>query len=283
MAFDAQLEKFRQRMVAHFLAENTIKGYMLAIKRLHAFHGLPLEQLRDDQLIAFVCHIREGLGLSVESMRIAVSAIKYFYRHIMNMDALACKIPYPKKEKLIRVILSGAETRTLFNRTENLKHRLLLKLTYSAGLRRSEVISVQLADFDWLNMQLLVHQGKGRKDRYTILARSLKPDFDRYIEKFSPGECLFYGRKKDQQLSENSTRWIMDQAIERAQITKAGVCLHSLRHSFASHLLAIHTDVVTVQKLMGHDDIRTTMQYFHLGNRPNSDPRSPMDTIYPKP
>jgi integrase/recombinase XerD len=101
------------------------------------------------------------------------------------------KIPYPKKETYIRTILSGDETRSLFEKTDNLKHRLLLKLTYSSGLRRSEVISVRLADFDWRNMQLLVRQGKGRKDRYTILAHSLKPDFDQYVKEHSPGSSFF--------------------------------------------------------------------------------------------
>jgi len=269
-------------MVVNHFSVSTIKGYMAAIKRLQAFHGLPPEQLTEDQLVAFVCHIKEWLKLSSASMRIAVSAIKYFYRHILGMTTLIGTIPYPKKEKTIRTILSGAETKSLFKKTDNLKHRLLLKLTYSAGLRRSEVITIQLADFDWKNMQLLVRQGKGKKDRFSVLAHSLKPDFDQYVIGYSPQQFLFYGRNKYLPLSENSTRWIMNRAIERANITKQGVCLHSLRHSFASHLLAIHTDVVTVQKLMGHDDIRTTMQYFHLGNRPNSEPRSPMDTIYPK-
>jgi integrase/recombinase XerD len=270
-------------MVVNHFSVSTIKGYMAAIKRLQAFYSLPLEQLAEDQLVAFVCHIKEGLNLSPESMRAAVSAIKYFYRHILGMATLSQKVPYPKKEKYIRTILSGAETRSLFEKTTNIKHRLLLKLTYSAGLRRSEVITVQGADFDWKNMQLLVRQGKGNKDRYTVLAHSLKPDFDQYVIQYSPQQFLFYGRDKNLPMSENSTRWIMDQAIARARITKPGVCLHSLRHSFASHLLAIHTDVVTVQKLMGHDHLGTTMQYFHLGNRPNSQPQSPMDTIYPKP
>jgi len=270
-------------MVVNHFSVSTIKGYLAAIKRLHAFYNVPMEQLAEHQLVAFICHIKEGLNLSPESMRVAVSAIKYFYRHILDMAALSQKVPYPKKEKYIRTILSGAETRSLFEKTINLKHRLLLKLTYSAGLRRSEVIAIQLADFDWKNMQLLVRQGKGNKDRYTVLARSLKPDFDKYVLEHSPGPFLFYGHKKGRPLSEHSTSWIMDQAIARAGITKPGVCLHSLRHSFATHLLAIHTDVVTVQKLMGHEHLSTTMQYFHLGNRPNSQPRSPMDTIYPKP
>ena len=270
-------------MVANNFSVSSIKGYMAAIKRLHVYYGLPLEQLTEHQLVAFICHIKEGLHLSSVSMRIAVSAIKYFYRHILGKTALAEKVPYPKQEKQVRTILSGAEMRALFDKTGNIKHRLLLKLAYSSGLRRSEVIAIKLADFDWKNMQLLVRQGKGRKDRYTVLAHSLKPDFDQYVREYSPGKFLFYGRKKEQHLSENSTRWIMDRAIERANITKEGVCLHSLRHSFASHLLVLHIDIVTLQKLMGHDDIRTTMQYLHLGNRPNSAPQSPMDTIYPRP
>jgi integrase/recombinase XerD len=270
-------------MVVNHFSVSTIKGYMAAIKRLHAFYNVPMEQLAEHQLVAFICHIKEGLNLSPESMRVAVSAIKYFYRHILGMAALSQKVPYPKQEKKIRTILAGAEVRALFEKTDNLKHRLLLKLTYSAGLRRSEVIAIKFADFDWKNMQLLVRQGKGRKDRYSVLAHSLKPDFDQYVGQFSPQQFLFHGHKKDQPLSEHSTSWIMGQAIGRAGITKPGVCLHSLRHSFASHLLAIHTDVVTVQKLMGHEHLSTTMQYFHLGNRPNSQPRSPMDTIYSKP
>jgi len=268
-------------MVINHFSVSTIKGYMAAIKRLQLFHDLPMEKLTEDQLVAFICHLKEGLSLSAASMRIAVSAIKYFFYHILNRRALAEKIPYPKKEKHIRAILTGAEMRDLFEKTTNLKHRLLLKLAYSGGLRRSELLTLRPEDFDWRNMQLIVRQGKGKKDRYTVLARSLKADFDKYITMHAPKATLFYGREKSQALSENSTRWIINQALMRAGITKSGVCLHSLRHSFATHLLAINTDVVTVQNLMGHDDIRTTMEYFHLSNRPSSKPQSPMDTIYP--
>lgn len=268
-------------MVINHFSPSTITSYMSVIRRLIAFHELPLEQLTEDQLVAFICDITEVRKLSSASMRIAVGAIKYFYRNVLGRPAIIERIPYPKKEKHIRVILSGAETLRLFEHTGNLKHRLLLKLVYSAGLRRSEVIAVRPEDFDWKNMQLFVRQGKGRKDRYSVLAASLKYDFNTYMKQYSPCEFLFYGLNKKLPLSENSTRWIIDQAVERVSITKPGVCLHSLRHSFASHLLAMHTDVVTVQKLMGHDDIRTTMDYFHLGNRPKSGPKSPLDVLYP--
>jgi len=268
-------------MVINHFSPSTIKSYMSVMRRLLAFHRIQPEQLTQDQLVAYVCHIKEERNLSSSSMRIAISSIKYFYRYVLSRPALVEKIPYPKKEKHIRNILTGAEMLRLFEHTKNLKHRLFLKVVYSAGLRRSEAIALRPEHFDWRSMQLFVRQGKGRKDRYTVLAASLKYDFNKYMKQHTPGEFLFYGRDKNLPLSESATGWIMEQALERALITKPGVCLHSLRHSFASHLLALRTDVVTVQKLMGHDDIRTTMGYFHLGNRPDSTPKSPLDTLYP--
>lgn len=253
---------------------------MAAIKRLHEYYNLLPDQITEDQLVAFVCYLKEDLQRSAATMRISVGSIKYFYKHILKKQALSEKIPYPKKEKYKRTILSGAEIKSLFETTTNLKHRLFLKLAYSAGLRRSEILSLQCNNFDWKNMQILV-RGKGKKDRYTILAKSIKADYDAYILQEQPEGTLFSGRTKNDALSENSTRWIINQAVKRAGIKKQGICLHSLRHSFATHLLALNTDVYTVQRLMGHDDIRTTMEYFHLGNLPNSKPQSPMDTIYP--
>ncbi len=269
-------------MVVNHFSISTISGYMAALKRLYAFYNLPPEKLSEDQLVTFVCHLKEELYLSSATMRISVAAIKYFYFHILNRQALCDKIPYPKKEKFKRTILSGSEIKMLFEKTTNLKHRLLLKLTYSAGLRRSEILTLHAHDFDWKNMQVLV-RGKGNKERFSVLAKSLKADFDLYLHEENPQGTLFFGRTKDQPLSENSTRWIINQALKRAGINKPGVCLHSLRHSFASHLLAIRTDIMTVKTLMGHDDIRTTIEYFHLGNLPDSRPKSPLDTIYPAP
>jgi integrase/recombinase XerD len=266
-------------MVVNHFSPRTICSYSAAIKRLHAYYSFPLASLSEDNLVGFICSLKEDNELSAASMRIAVGAIKYFYRHILDRAALVEKIPYPKKEKHIKVILAGKEVRRLLDLTKNLKHRLILKVLYSTGLRRSEIIALRPDDFDWKNMQLIVRQGKGKKDRYTVLAHSLRADYLDYLKKYTPTGHFFYGRNKSAPASENLLRWVMLQAVERAQITKK-VHLHTLRHSFASHLLSINTDIVTVQKLLGHDDIRTTMDYLHLNHRPNAEPRSPMDIIY---
>lgn len=266
-------------MVVNHFSISTIKGYLAAIKRLYGYFNLSLNDLVDDQLVSFICSLKEEKGLSSASMRIAVGAIKYFYRHVLDRSALVSKIPYPKKEHHIKVILSGREVKRLLDLTLNLKHRLILKVLYSAGLRRSEILSLRMEDFDWKNMQLTVRQGKGKKDRQTVLAKTLKADYLSYVKQYSPAGNFFFGRDKSAPASENMLRWLMGQAVARAGITK-NVHLHTLRHSFASHLLSLNTDIVTVQKLLGHDDIRTTMAYLHLSHLPNAAPRSPLDVIY---
>ncbi len=126
---------------------------------------------------------------------------------------------------------------------------------------------------DWENMQVTIRRGKGNKDRHTVLARALRVDYLLYTKQYEPGQFLFFGRNKNTPITPSLLRWAMDKAIERAGITK-NVHLHSLRHSFASHLLSVNTDIVTLQKLLGHDDIRTTMAYLHLNHRPHNEPRS---------
>ena len=266
-------------MVVRNFSPSTIRSYKAAIIRVYGYFGRPFESLSDHDLVGFVCHLKEEKGLSRASMRIAVAAIKYFYTNVLGRSTKVENIPYPKKETHIPAILSGAEVRRLFENCPNLKHRLMLKLIYSAGLRRSEIINLSPSDLDWENMQVTIRQGKGKKDRRTVLARALRADFQLYTSQYQPEAFLFYGRNKNNPITPSLLRWAMDKAIQRAGITK-NVHLHSLRHSFASHLLSINTDIVTLQKLLGHDDIRTTMAYLHLNHRPHNEPRSPLDIIY---
>jgi site-specific recombinase XerD len=279
LEFELQIERFRQRMVINNFSEHTILSYTAAIKRLLEYYKRPLESLQEDHLIGFVCHLKEDYGLSVSSMRIAVGAIKYFYRNILNKETLIGKIPYPKKEYHINTILTGNEVKRLFDLTDNLKDRLILKILYSSGLRRSELINLRPEDFDWINMQLRVIQGKGKKDRLTVLARSLKADYMAYVKVYAPEGNLFFGSNRSIPAYGNMLHRIMFEAVQRAGIIKK-VHLHTLRHSFASHLLSLNTDIVTVQKLLGHDHIQSTMTYLHLNHRFNTTARSPMDSIY---
>ncbi len=265
-------------VIANF-SQSTRTSYKGAIKRLCHYYKTFPNTLDKEQLIDYVAHLKTEHNLSRHTMRISVAAIKYVFKYVYDKSDFSLNVSYPKKEVYLPVILTGQEVKRLFDLTENLKHRLIFKLIYSAGLRRSELLHLRLTDFDWKNHQLTIRQGKGKKDRYTILARSILSDYQFYLAGCQPKDYLFYGRQEDGLLSAGALRWALNQAKERAGIKKA-INLHSLRHSFASHLLSVGVDIVTIQQLPGHEDLRTTMVYLHLNHKRDNKPKSPLDFLY---
>lgn len=279
---ELQLEQYRMRMVVQNFAKSSIAGYLAAIRNLVLFVGKTTDKISSEEIYSFLIYLKEGKGLSRDTMRIHVSAFRHYYRNMESRKEIIEDVPYPKKEKHLPIILNSKEVKFLLDNTRNLKHRLILKLAYSAGLRRSEIINLKHSDFDRQQMTIRINQGKGRKDRYTLLARNTLEELDRYRRDYSPTNWLFNGRMPGSQISEGAMRWIMVNARGRcSEFIKKPFHMHTLRHTFASHLLAMGTNLVTIQKLLGHDDIRTTMVYLHTnfdgGNRPDS----PLDMIFP--
>jgi len=218
-------------MVIHNFAQITVAGYLGAVRQLLRFTGKDPARMDREDIYGFLIYLREDRKLSRSSIRIAVGGIRYLYKHLFNQPEIIQEIPYPKKEKVLPVILTGQEVKALFEATSNLKHRSVLKLAYSAGLRRSEVRSLQLIDIDSKKMQLHIRQGKGRKDRMALLSNHLLQELKRYIEQYQPKTYLFNGRNKGEKISEGAIRWIMLNGVARAGLKKK-VHLHSLRHCF---------------------------------------------------
>ena len=270
----------RNRMVAHNRAKSTISGYVYGAKQLSLYSNKPFSSIESDDIYAFLAYLREERGLSRDTMRIAACGIKYLYKHFFRKEDIVKDIPYPKKEKYLPEILNSTELKRLFDRTQNIKHRAFLKLVYSSGLRRSEACNLLITDIDSKNMQVRINKGKGKKGRYTILSYDALKELRTYIKTKKPEYYLFNGKKKGTHISEESTSWIMNKAISRSGITKE-ISLHNLRHSFASHLLSTGVNLLTIQKLLGHEDIRTTMIYLHISNLISKPINSPLDFIYP--
>jgi site-specific recombinase XerD len=270
----------RNRMVSQNLAKSTIEGYVYGARQLAVYCQKEFTQIDTDEVYAFLCHLKEERGLSRQTMRIAVSGIKYLYTHLLSREDIVREVPYPKQEKYLPEILTGQEVKRLLDKTSNLKHRAFLKLVYSAGLRRSEACSLLLSDVDFKAMQIRIRQGKGRKDRYATLSRDAAIDLKKYIRHIKPEKYLFHGRIRGTRLSDESARWAMTQALKRAGISKT-VSLHSLRHSFASHSLSLGANLLTIQNLLGHEDIRTTMVYLHINQLVATPFKNPLDVIYP--
>jgi site-specific recombinase XerD len=269
----------RHRMVIENLSPRTIRSYMhYPLKLAEYFNAVP-QDLTTDEIYAFLVYLKEDRGLSRSTVHIAVSGIRYFYQHILKRSSIIEDVPYPKREKYLPEILSGMEVKRLFVLTKNIKHKALLMLAYSAGLRRGEIIGLRLVDIDRKNMQLNIRKGKGNKDRKAILSRYLLGVLEQYYRSYHPEQYLFNGRRKSEPISEGAINWAFRQAIKRTGIKK-DLSLHNLRHSFASHLLSMGVSLLDIQMLLGHSDIRTTMVYLHLNRRRGTAPCSPLDILF---
>jgi site-specific recombinase XerD len=264
--------------VEHF-SNSSINCYLHSIKELCRFTGCLPDCINEEAVYNFLAHLKNTRQLKRETIRNYLQGIRYVFRKIYNRIGTINDIPYPKQSKKLPVILNSKELRQLFRSAKSLKHRLVLKIAYSGGLRRNEICRLKLVDIDTRSMLIRIENSKGNKDRYTILAQSLVPELREYYKKYKPEKYLFNGRIKGFPFSEEGLRWAFRDALAASGIQKE-VSLHSLRHAFASHLLAMGTDLFTIQKLMGHDDIRTTMVYLqlnHLDSKKNI--VSPLDLL----
>jgi integrase/recombinase XerD len=208
----------------------------------------------------------------------AISAITFYFRFVCMDAPLSVQYVRPKKEKKLPNVLSAMEIRKLLQVVPNLKHKALLYVTYSSGLRVGEVVKLKLSDLDSERQTILVRQGKGRKDRYTLLSPAALQIVRQYIVEAQPRFWLFPGQDVRKPLSERTVQKIFEQALARSHITKK-VTVHSLRHSFATHLLEAGTDLRIIQELLGHQNVKTTERYTHISIKDIRHLQSPLDRI----
>jgi integrase/recombinase XerD len=266
--------------VEHF-SNSSINCYLHAIRQLCLFSGKLPDLMCEDDIYAYLAHLKNNKHLSRETIRNHLQGIRFVFRKLYKRIDIIQDVPYPKQTKRLPVILSSKELRILFESAHSLKHRMVLKIAYSGGLRRNEISRVKLVDIDSKNHLIRIENSKGNKDRYTLLAKSLVPELRDYCRRYKPVKYLFNGYTKGFPYSEEGLRWTFNQALKKSGIQKK-VSLHSLRHSFASHLLAMGTDLFTIQKLMGHDDIRTTMVYLQVDHQLRQEKlMGPLDLFQP--
>jgi integrase/recombinase XerD len=207
-----------------------------------------------------------------------VYGLRFYFRHIGD-NKRAIWLPSLKKDTRFPIILNRSELRELFNAPPLLKHRILLTLIYSAGLRGQEVINLKLADIDFERKTIHIRQSKYKKDRIVPLSDLMAIGLKKYISVENPHIYLFNGKGPDRKYSAKGLSWVMREALKKTSIKKE-VNLHSLRHSYATHLLEDGLNIVTVKELLGHANISTTMIYLHVAQMPLLKAHSPLDTLY---
>lgn len=259
-------------------SDNTLKNYSQALLQFLMHHGYcNPEQLTEKEIVAYLAQMIQ-IGLSAETVNGAINAIKLYYIHVLKRDYGDLQIPRPRKKPKLPPVLSEAECMAVFSQVSNPKHKLLLLLAYGAGLRRGELVHLRWEDIDWAKLMIYLRETKGRKERIVMLPNSIVSYLENY-RKIYPGQgWIFEGQYKGEPLSESTVQAIMRAAVEKSGITKKAT-VHTLRHSFATHLLEAGTDLRIIQTLMGHKDIKTTVLYTHLSQKMISKVQSPLDRL----
>lgn len=265
----------------------TLKGYSALTVGAYIGHALRFfkfikkqpDQVVNEDIEGYLLNILEKNKVSFSYVNQAISAIKFVYKYVVKSNHIYnINIPRPKKVEKLPDILSTDEVVQLFKKVINLKHRAILMITYSAGLRVSEVVSLKVMDIDSTRMLIHVRQGKGRKDRYSILSKNALDTLRAYAKKYHPSEWLFPGDQIGKHLTERTAQKVFESACKKAGIKK-DVSIHSLRHAFATHLLEGGTDLRYIQELLGHKNSKTTEIYTHVSQKDLGRIRSPLDNI----
>ena len=268
-------EKMIRAMKWRHLSPKTIEAYVSQVQQLARHYGRCPSQLSAAEIEAYLFAMIEERCLAWKTVNQAAHAIRFLYREVLERET-AFKIPPRKSESRLPEVLSLAETRRLIDAPFNLKHRAILHTVYGCGLRLNETVHLKVKHIESERMLVRVEQGKGRKDRYTILPKCTLQVLREYYRRFRPDDWLFYGRDTNQPLSDRTPQRIFRAAKEKAGITR-GRGIHTLRHCFATHLLSAGTDVQTVQHLLGHRNLSTTLVYLHVIPGERMPVHSPLD------
>jgi site-specific recombinase XerD len=273
-------EKMIRKMELRNLSKNTQRSYLAAVSGLAKYFRQPPDKVSKEMIEDFLLYLKQEKGNSPNSIGSVITGLRFFYTHLVGEEQLSPECTFSKVPRKLPTVLSQEEIWQIINAPENMKHRLILMATYSAGLRASEVIALRAEHIDSKRMLIKVENGKGGKDRYTPLSEKFLKELRHYYKTYRPKDWLFPSSQKDTPLSYESVRAIYEKAREKAGVNK-GAGLHTLRHSFATHLLEAGHDIRKIQVLMGHRKLSTTIIYLHVSRRTLSKIKSPLDLFDP--
>jgi integrase/recombinase XerD len=271
----------RQRFIDDLRLKNftdgTIKVYVHAVERFSRFLGRSPDESTAEDVRAFLIHELDR-GISRGYFVIQQNALRHLYRDTLGRTDELEALPRPKRERRLPVVLSRGEVRRLFAVVENIKHKALFMTAYDAGLRVSELLNLKIDDIDSQRMVIRVRKGKGRKDRYGRLSPGLLELLREYWRVERPETLLFPGACRHKRYELTTPGQILKKLCRKAGITKR-VSMHTLRHSFATHLLKAGTDLRVIQQLLGHSNIQTTCLYTHISVQTMREAPSPMELL----
>jgi integrase/recombinase XerD len=274
----------RQQLILKAYSPSTIKTYLNEMGQLlQTIGNTGADSLTPEHLKRYLVYCFNTLKLTENTLHSRINALKFYYEQVLGRQKFFWEIPRPKKPSLLPKLLNETALKNLFNALKNKKHKAMLFTAYSAGLRVSEIVNLKIADIDSVRMQVFIQRAKGKKDRYVNLSPVLLDILRNYIRTYSPKPNLYLFESEQSKTSypTRTVQQIFTNAKNNAGIKKE-VGVHSLRHSFATHLLDKGTDIKFIKDLLGHFDIKTTERYLHVSKQQLVNIVSPLDDLMQK-
>ena len=271
------LEKMKKRLSVSNHSEQTIVNYLRSVEYLCKHTGKHPRDTEIDEIIDYLYQLQYHKFRAWRTIKIYVAGLRWYYTHILEQEKLAFQIPYPKEEQDLPVVLSRKELFKLFSNCENIKHKLMLSMLYASGLRRNELLNLRIENIETNDgkFRIRINRSKGNKDRYTVLSEKLLPELRAYYQAIKPKDYLFNGRIKGRPMTASGLAHALKMANKKSGVKR--INLHILRHCFASHALEDGMNLRTLQDILGHASIKTTMIYLHVSEVPLFKGFSPFD------
>lgn len=259
---------------------NTVQNYAKELQFLFAhYHDVSPKDISQDHICRYLSFIKKEHGVGRDKCRMTAAACSFFYSHILKSPFVSPKDLYPRKEFKLPDILSVEQIKMVFDADISLKNKAIIGLLYGSGLRLSELRFLKITDIKSDVMKVKVCSGKGAKDRFTILPKYLLDELRAYYKQHRPTVYLFEGQINGKPMNDRSIQHAIRESMKKAGFEKYKFSAHTLRHSFATHLLDAGTDIHTIKELLGHSKIETTMIYLHLTQKKLNGIVSPFDRL----
>ncbi len=268
----------RRQLIIRQYSVNTQKAYINALQLFGRHFGQRnLTELSQLDIEEYLLYLSEQRNYGFSGLNLMVNAIKFLFEKVWNLPKTTYHLPRPRKIHTLPKVLDEGDIKNIFSRVENPKHRLILYMAYSSGLRVSEVVRIRLTDIHRKSMQIRIEQSKGRKDRMVVLSKKVLTLMEKYYRQYKPKEYLFEGQFGGP-YSIRSAQMIFRRFKQMAKVNiKGGINL--LRHSFATYLLEQGADIRLVQQQLGHNSVKTTQIYTHVTEKRNQNLKSPFDNM----
>jgi len=259
------MEKTNQYLSLGHYSPLTIRNYLSELRYLFVYYAdVDPKDFTEEKVMHYLLYLTKTLQCSRVKCKMAAQSISFFFRHVLKLPYVIPTVIYPRKCTKLPPVMSTQEIKSLIDGVKNIKHRTIIMLLYSTGMRLSEIASLKITDIDSPKMRIKVVQGKGAKDRYTILSQQVLQELRAYYLIYKPKVYLFNGSRKGCPISMRNIQHLVQKGVALIGLTSKNYTVHTIRHSFATHLVDNGADLHTVKELLGHNNLQTTLRYLHL-------------------